>query len=244
MNSLRRTELSAIADFPLFAGIASEEREKLLALSRVLRVRKNIQVFAEGSEAKAFFILVDGFVRATKTTEDGNEITVRYVSSGEIFGVATAIGLNHYPATAVAVVDTVILSWRSAQWQFLVERYPPLATNALRALGGRLQEAHSRVIELTNDELERRMARTLLRLANQAGRKVEEGIEIEIPLRRQDVAQLAGTTLHSASRVLSSWEQKGFVRSAHQRIVLNNSDALETIADGNILSEAKPGISH
>lgn len=59
MNSLRRTELSAIPDFPLFAGIASEQREKLLALSRVLRIQKNVQVFAEGSEAKAFFILVD-----------------------------------------------------------------------------------------------------------------------------------------------------------------------------------------
>lgn len=244
MNSLRRTELSAIPDFPLFAGIASEQREKLLALSRVLRIRKNVQVFAEGSEAKAFFILVDGFVRATKTTEGGNEITVRYVCPGEIFSIATAIGLNHYPATAAAVVDTVILCWPSVQWQFLVERYPLLGTNALRALGCRLQEAHSRVIELTSDELERRMARTLLRLTGQAGREVDGGIEIGIPLRRQDIAQLVGSTLHSASRVLSSWEQKGFIRSAHQRIVLRNSEALGTIADGNILSEAKPWISH
>ena len=87
------------------------------------------------------------------------------------------------------------------------------------------------------------MARTLLRLADQAGRKVDEGIEIEIALRRQDVPQLVGTTLHSASRVLSSWAQKGLVRSAHQRIVLHNSDALGTIA-GEILWSAKPGIIH
>jgi CRP-like cAMP-binding protein len=192
-------------------------------------------VFAQGSEAQSFFVLVDGFVRAIKTTEDGDEVTVRYVSPGEIFGVAAAIGLDHYPATAVAVVDAIILYWPSAQWPILAEKYPALAANALRAIGGRLQEAHSRVIELTSDEVERRIARTLLRLAAQAGRKVREGIEIEIPLRRQDVAQLAGTTLHSASRVLSSWEQKDFVHSDHRRIILCDSGALAMIAGGSTL---------
>jgi CRP-like cAMP-binding protein len=73
----------------------------------------------------------------------------------------------------------------------------------------------------------------LLRLANQAGRKVEQGIEIEFPLRRQDVAQLTGTTLHSVSRVLSAWEQRGLVLTDHQRIVLSNSGALGAIADCN-----------
>ena len=193
---------------------------------------KNGEVFAQGGEARFFFVLVDGYVRATKATEDGDEITVRYVCPGEIFGVAAAIGLDHYPATAVAVVDATILSWPSAQWLVLAEKYPLLATNALRTIGGRLQDAHTRVIELTSEEVELRIARTLLRLAEQAGRNVEQGIEIEIPLRRQDVAQLTGTTLHSVSRVLSSWEQRGLVGREHQRIVLLNSRALTAIIGG------------
>lgn len=237
-------DLSAIANFDVFAGMAFEDLEGLLAHSRTVRVVKNGEIFAQGGEARSFFVVVDGFVRATKTTEEGNEITVRYVSPGEIFGVAVAIGLDRYPATAVAVVDTTVLCWPSLRWPIIAEKYPVLAMNALRSIGGRLQDAHSRVIELTNEEVERRMARTLLRLADQAGRKVDEGIEIEIPLRRQDVAQLVGTTLHSASRVLSSWEQKGFVHSAHRRIILRNSDALGTIADGKILWATKPWITH
>jgi CRP-like cAMP-binding protein len=89
------------------------------------------------------------------------------------------------------------------------------------------------MIELTSEEVEQRIARTLLRLADQAGRSVEEGIEIDIPLRRQDVAQLTGTTLHSVSRVLSSWEQHQFVQTENQRIILRNSRALSAIADGS-----------
>ena len=229
---MRRADLSEIAGFSLFAGIASEDLEDLLALSRTIRTPKNAQVFAQGAEARSFFVLLDGYVRATKATEDGNEITVRYVSPGEIFGVAAAIGLDHYPATAVAVVDATILSWPSAQWPTLAGKYPALATNALRTVGSRLQDAHNRVIELTSEEVERRIAHTLLRLADQAGRNVKEGIEIEFPLRRQDMAQLTGTTLHSVSRVLSSWEQKGLVHTDHRLVVLRNSSALAAIADG------------
>jgi CRP-like cAMP-binding protein len=226
-------QVSTIAGFPLFAELAPRDLEALLATSRAVRVRKNAQVFAQGAEARSFFVLLDGYVRATKTTEDGDEITVRYVSPGEIFGVAAAIGLDYYPATAVAVVDATILSWPSAQWQTLTERYPALATNALRAVGGRLQDAHTRMIELTSEEVDRRIAHTLLRLADQAGRRTAEGIEIEIPLRRQDVAQLTGTTLHSVSRVLSIWEQHELVRTENQRLVLRNLAALEAIADGS-----------
>ena len=234
------TAVSAISSFPLFDGIALGDLEALLAASRTIHARKNAQVFAQGAEAQSFFVLLDGYVRATKSTEDGNEITVRYVSPGEIFGVAAAIGLDRYPATATAVVDATILSWPSAQWPTLASKYPALATNALRTVGSRLQDAHNRVIELTSEEVERRIARTLLRLADQAGRKVEQGIEIEIPLRRQDVGQLTGTTLHSVSRVLSAWEQKGLVLTDHQRIVLHNSRALAAIADGADPDSASP----
>jgi CRP-like cAMP-binding protein len=237
---MQRAQLSEIAAFPLFAGMALDDLEDLLTLSRTIFISKNAQVFAQGADARSFFVLLDGYVRATKATEEGDEITIRYVSPGEIFGVAVAIGLDQYPATAVAVVDATILCWPSAQWRTLAGRYPELAANALRTVGSRLQDAHTRVIELTSEEVRRRIARTLLRLADQAGRRVEQGIEIEFPLRRQDVAQLTGTTLHSVSRVLSAWEQRGLVLTDHQRIVLCNSGALGAIADGNNPGPAGP----
>jgi CRP/FNR family transcriptional regulator, nitrogen oxide reductase regulator len=230
---MHKSELSEIADFPLFADIASADLADLIATSRTVRVHKNNTVFAQGGDAQSFFVLVDGYIRAIKTTEDGEEITVRYVSPGELFGVAVAIGLDRYPATAVAVVDATILSWPSTQWPILAVKYPALSSNALRAVGGRLQDAHARVIELTSEEVERRIARTLLRLADQAGRNVETGVEIAIPLRRQDIGQLTGTTLHSVSRVLSAWEQNGLVSTDHQRIILRKSDTLAAIASGN-----------
>ena len=216
----------------MFAGLAVADLNELLAASQTVRLSKNDQFFAQGEDARSFFVLLQGYVRATKATAEGEEIVVRYVAPGEIFGVAPAIGLDQYPATAVAVVDAVALSWPSSQWRTLAAKYPELATNALRTVGARLQDAHTRVIELTSEEVEQRIAHTLLRLAEQAGRPVDQGIEIEFPLRRQDVAQLTGTTFHSVSRVLSSWERLRLVSSEHQRIVLRDSIALSRIAEG------------
>jgi CRP-like cAMP-binding protein len=88
------------------------------------------------------------------------------------------------------------------------------------------------VIELSNEQVEQRVAHVLLRLAKQAGRKVESGIEIDFPISRQDIAEMTGTTLHTVSRILSAWEQRGLVSGGRQRIVLQDPHRLFCLAEG------------
>ena len=80
-------------------------------------------------------------------------MVVRFVSTGEIFGVAMAIGRATYPATATAVVDSVALVWPSAAWPRLVASHPTLAVNTLQTIGSRLQDAHARVVEMSTEEV-------------------------------------------------------------------------------------------
>jgi CRP-like cAMP-binding protein len=156
---------------------------------------------------------------------------VRYVAPGETFGVAMAIGLPRYPATATAVDDSVALAWPSATWPRLTAKFPALATNTLQTIGGRLQETHTRVIEMSTQQVEQRVAHALLRLANQSGRKVEHGVEIDFPISRQDIAQMTGTTLHTVSRILSGWESRGLIEGGRQRIVLREPHKLFVLAE-------------
>lgn len=228
MTSIDRSTISAL---PLFAGLGSAELDDVLRDARSLRVEKNEPVFEQGAEATSFFLLLHGHVRAAKTTPDGHQMVVRYVSPGEIFGVAPAIGLSRYPATATAVADSVVLAWPSSRWAELTARYPSIAAGAMQTIGARLQEAHTRIIEMTTEEVERRVAHALLRLAKQAGRKIEKGIEIDFPISRQDLAEMTGTTLHSVSRVLSAWEKSGLVEGGRQRIVLADPHGLFELAN-------------
>src|SRR5690606_20959167 len=98
-------------------------------------------------------------------------------------------------------------------------------------LGARYRESQTRLRELSTEPVERRIAHTLQRLAAQAGRRTSQGIEIRIPLSRQDLAELAGTTLHTVSRILSSWERDGIVASAHRQVLIRSLDALSAVID-------------
>lgn len=223
---------SLVADLPLFAGLEPTELDAILSEARSAHVPKNSTVFQQGEEAHSFFVLLHGHVRASKMTPAGQQIVMRYVTPGEVFGVAMAMGMSHYPATATAVDDSVALAWPTAAWPRLVAKHPALAANTLQTVGSRLQESHTRVVEMSTQQVERRIAHALLRLAQQAGRKIEHGIEIDFPISRQDVAEMTGTTLHTVSRTLSAWEQQGLVESGRQRIAIRDPHRLFMLAEG------------
>jgi CRP/FNR family transcriptional regulator, nitrogen oxide reductase regulator len=226
---------SLVAHLPLFAGFSADDLAEILREARSTRYPRNSAVFTQGEDVHSFFLLLHGHVRASKTTPAGERVVVRYVAPGEIFGIAPAIGLLRYPATATAVDDSVVLSWPSAAWPRLAARFPALAANTLQRVGSRLQESHARVVEMSTQQVEQRIAHALLRLARQSGRKLDHGVEIDFPISRQDIAQMTGTTLHTVSRILSGWEQLGLIESGRQRIVLREPQKIF------VLAEAAPG---
>jgi CRP-like cAMP-binding protein len=228
---MAKVDTSLIAHLPLFAGFKPEELDEILREARSARFPKNTAVFEQGEDAHSFFLLLHGHVRAAKTTSTGEQIVVRYVSPGETFGLAMAIGLTQYPATATAVDDSVVLAWPTGTWPRLVEKFPSLATNTLQTVGARLQETHTRVLEMSTQQVEQRVAHALLRLAKQSGKKLDHGIEIDFPISRQDIAQMTGTTLHTVSRILSGWEQLGLIESGRQRIILREPHKIVVLAE-------------
>jgi CRP-like cAMP-binding protein len=228
---MAKLDISLVADLPLFAGLSTADLNTILGEARSVRVAKNTTVFEQGEEAHSFFVLLHGHVRASKSTPAGEQIVVRYVATGETFGVAKAIGLQCYPATATAVDDSVVLAWSSGIWARLAEQFPALVANTLQTVGTRLQEVHTRVMEMSTEQVEKRIAHALLRLVKQCGRKVDHGVEIDFPISRQDIAQMTGTTLHTVSRTLSAWETKGLVESSRQKIIVREPHKLFLLAE-------------
>lgn len=224
---------SLVAGVPLFAGLAAGALDDLLREAASVRYSKGRNIFTQDEDAHSFFLLLHGHLRVMKLTPDGQQVVVRFVVPGEIFGIAMAIGRSTYPATATAVVDSVALVWPSLSWPRLIASHPALAVNTLRTVGSRLQDAHTRVVEMSTEQVERRVAHALLRLARQAGHKVEQGIQIDFPISRQDVAEMTGTTLHTVSRILSAWEGEGLVEGGRRRIVIRDPHKLFALAEGS-----------
>jgi CRP-like cAMP-binding protein len=174
--------------------------------------------------------VIVGRLRATQTTSDGQQVIIRYVGPGEFVGfTALSSGANH-PGTATAVEESHLIGWDVSTIRPLMEKHSIIAINALSVLGDRYHEMQTRLREIATERVEQRIAHALLRLAKHAGRSTPTGLEIAIPLSRQDLAEMSGTTLHTVSRVLSNWEGSELVDTGRRRVVVRNASALERIA--------------
>ena len=183
-----------IAGVPLFQGLTPAQQDDVLRDAHSVRFPKGSDVFQQDQEASSFFFLLHGHLRVFRLTPDGQQVVVRYISAGEIFGVAMALGRNTFPATANAVVDSLVLVWPTSVWPKLSESYPVLVANTLRTVGSRLQDANTRVVEMSTEQVERRIAHALLRLAQQlpgqCGGVQSAGLLCGRGLRRQTGRQL------------------------------------------------------
>ena len=87
--------------------------------------------------------------------------------------------------------------------------------------------------QVATEEVVRRVPHWVLRLLEQAARREKDGIHIDFPLSRQDVAELTGTTLHTVSRLFSAWESQGIVKGGRQKLLVRDRSRLEALAEGD-----------
>jgi len=225
-----RPDRSVLAAVPLFAGLTSLAQDEAVRLAEVRRVPKGAAVFDQGSPASAFFVLLQGYVKAIQTTSSGQQTVMRFVGSKQFFGCASLMGITHYPESALAIKDSIVLSWNAADMIALMTSHPVIGVNVLTELGSRMMEVRSRLGGLHTERVSRRIAHALLHLIRQSGRQVETGVKIDFPLSRQDLAEMTGTTLYTVSRTLSQWQRLGILKSGRKSIVVINPHRLVAFA--------------
>lgn len=228
MSILDRSLIQAL---PAFRAMGAAELDEMIGHAKAQRIAKGTAVFRQGESATAFYVLLHGRLKVVKITPDGQQVVIRFVNPGDIYGIAKALRREDYPASAIALVDSVTLTWPAEIWDDFIAAHPAFAVNVMQMMGDRLQEAHTRLKELSTEEVEYRVAHALLRLVAQSGRSTEEGVLVDFPLTQQDLAETAGTTLHSVSRVMSAWESAGLVSVGRRRIVVRDVKGLSELAE-------------
>jgi len=156
---------------------------------------------------------------------------MRATAAYTLFGAVALAHIPAYPVSAQAAEDSTALVWPKRRMMEFVQDEPRMAMNAISLMAAHVQEFQDRFRQMATERVERRLARTLLRLAGQSGRKIPEGVLIDLPLTRQDLAEMTGTTLYTVSRTLKYWEEQGLVISARERVVIVFPHGLVRIAE-------------
>jgi len=227
---------------PLFKGADAAELRAALQVSGRNHLTRGEFYFHQGEPADHFYVIVEGRVRLSQLTPEGHQVIIHFMGPGDGMGIIVALSNTTYPLSAEVVTDCVVLSWDYEATINLMKQYPRLALNGLRLVAGRFHELQNRYRELSTERVERRVARAVLRLASQSGRRTEKGVLLDLPISRQDLGEMTGTTLYTVSRILSGWEQRGLIETGRERIIIRTPHDLVIIAEDLPAEHKQPRI--
>jgi CRP/FNR family transcriptional regulator, nitrogen oxide reductase regulator len=210
----------------IFKSLTSEQLAGILKNGRTIKLQPKTILFHQGDPAQSCFLVNRGRLKLTKLNEKGKEVILRYIGSGELTAAITVLKKWTYPVTAQAIEETDVVGWDHSTMMGLMRQYPDIAINLLGIILKRIEDVQHRYLEVCTEHVDQRIARSLLRLMRRAGSKTPEGIHIDIPLSRQNIADYSGTTLYTVSRTLSAWEKKGWILSRREQIVVTDPHAL------------------
>lgn len=217
-------------ELPGFRTLPPTERTLVKDAARAVSLAKGALAFSQGQPSTHVWAVKSGLVHIVKSGPGGREIVLEVVPPGELFGAVVALEDRPYPASAIAAEATT--AWRvpSALVREICQRHPTLRSAILALVTTRLRSAHERLQSVALEPVEQRIARMLLALAPKIGRK-EDGVLV-LPVTRQELADMVGTTVETAIRITSKWHKAGVVRSARNALALADLAALQVLAAG------------
>jgi CRP-like cAMP-binding protein len=189
-------------------------------------------IFFEGDKPEWFYIVKEGRVKLVKHSDTGKDVILQVFATGDMFGEVSLFDHKPYAASAQAMETSIIMKLGRKDFLLFFGRHPFISTEMIMELGRQLREAHATIKSLAVDRVEQRIASILLKLAEKMGTSQKEGITLNLSLTRQDLADMAGTTVETTIRVMSRFTKKKLIKPVSGKILLLNSQVLQRIAEG------------
>jgi CRP-like cAMP-binding protein len=214
----------------LFRRLSPEDRARIALVSHLREYDRGDRIFSEGDASDFFVSIVTGRVKVFKATPAGKEIILEIFGPGDPLGAVAVYEGGAFPASAMALEPTACLVLARRDFFQLLEQNPSMVRGVLTGLTSRLVELTRRITELTGGRIESRFARLFLKLADQMGRSERGGVFIPMPLSRQELADLTGTTIETCILIMSRWGKDDVLRTEKDGFVLVDRLTLETLA--------------
>lgn len=217
---------------PLFSGLAEEDLKRVKAISLPKNVRRNEILFADGEEAKGFYVILSGKVKLYKISSDGKEQILHIVSAPDAFAEGALFLEGTYPAFGEALSDCQLLFFPKRDFVHLIEKNPQLSINMIVTLSHYLRRFVSLIEELSLKEVSSRIAKYILDLSLKASKEGRNPKEVELDLSKAQLASRLGTISETLSRTFSKMKAKGIIDVKRNKILIFDREALEEMASG------------
>jgi CRP-like cAMP-binding protein len=217
---------------PFFRRLAPEDLGRLASIAVSRTYEKGDVVFSEGDAPAYLHTIASGRVKVVKRMASGREVILEIMGPGDPVGAVVAYEDRPYPATAVALETVQALLLPRSELFAMLEQHPSVVRGFLSGMARRIVELTQRIPEVAGGRVETRFALLFLKLSENLGRAEGDAVFIPLPLGRQDLADLTGTTLETSIRVMSRWGKEGIVLTSADGFRVFDREALERLAGG------------
>ena len=218
---------------PFFAGLPPAEVDRISLHFSERGYQPGETVYHAGEPATRLYVVAAGKVKLVRPTPAGQNVLLDILPPGDFFGSLATLGDREYPDTAEAQTACCLLSVDADQFAEILRAYPAVALATLEIVAERLRDAHEVIEHLSAHPVEARLAATLLKLAERLGAESKHGVLIQMPLSRQDLAEMTGTTAETASRIMSEFRRAGLIRSGRRWVAITDPAGLAKFAEAH-----------
>ena len=234
LEKMKLEMMKAVRTTPLFKSLSDRDWQDVVQHLHGHCYPADSYLFFQGDPPEALYIIWSGQVKLVRHTDQGRDVVVTVLGPGQLIGEMAIFDGRPYSMTAVTLEDTAVATITRNELMEIIHRYPAVSFEVILELNRRLRLCHDLVRSLAVDRVEQRIARALLRLKDLGGTPAPEGegVMIDIHLTRQDIAEMTGTTVETAIRVMSRFRKGGLTQNYKGRTILLDEAGLEKIARG------------
>lgn len=219
--------ICALHEYELFKDLNQAELDLLGKRSQPTIVPKREYIFTPDSPSHAVYMLKKGRVRISRLSETGKHFTLVILEPGDIFGENAIFGDEPRRNYAEALDDAHICLIDKRDFEKIAAQNPRMSLKLAQIVEQRLEEAQEQIENLVFYDVQKRLARLLLKLADIHGRRTENGaVRIELKLTHEDIASLIGSTRETTSKIVNEMKTVGAIDVIKRQIVLLDQKAL------------------
>jgi CRP/FNR family transcriptional regulator, cyclic AMP receptor protein len=213
----------------LFRELEPEERNVLFGRVRVKNFAAGETIFLMGSPGDSMMAVLSGSVRISVPSPEGKEIVLAILQPKEVFGEIALLDGKERTADARAMTACTLAVLERREVLSFLQRYPHVWTKIVEVLCSRLRNTDQHIAELALLELPARLAKALLRLANDED--APGNARMEIQLSQRELGNICGATRESINKCLRGWQRRGIVEIEESLVRIANRTALEELAE-------------
>jgi CRP/FNR family transcriptional regulator/CRP/FNR family cyclic AMP-dependent transcriptional regulator len=229
MRSASNNAAQALQKVPFFANLSVDEAAGLGEHLVLRRFNTDQIIFHLGDPGGLLYIITAGKVKISRSTPDGQEALLAILGPGDFFGELALLDDSPRSATAEAIEQTETYTLHRDGFMAFIDSNPRFAHHVLYTLAKRIRHLNNQISDIFFLDLPGRLARTLLLLANDHGRREGDAVRIDLSLTQTDLAEMTGATRVSINKALGRFRRNHWIQVDGRHFTILDSQALERL---------------